>query len=428
MKSDKFKELYSKIDTDASMDHRIKNRLLYYDYDTIKENELKSRFGDRYDSVKKKSFFQRVPAMKPVLPSLAILLFVAAVLIGIRANLFHKAEIPAEGIEASTGKPTGIGSLNNMPSEDSEAENILEANQNIIDKILNDIDGKQITELQKMIEPEAETPQTATDTEVSTDSISITIKEAVPNLSDIPKTDVNDKKTERAASPSDFYDAYFNVITENNVKTSIPSLIIRLHGTVETINPDDLTEVVLTRDGIVIENSVAYSGRMEQFTWNYEDITDFYFEFATVNRVPGKYGLTGNFMGNNFTVYNKYIEEAVTDEVADPEDLESVSWCYLPDEKNQPKIISEVVFYFKGLQNAFHPSDLTELKLTVNGSEIPFSFEERAFRYYEERYDKSGGDTSFNLILKEDLTTSGTYRITGNYLGKAFTSMELMIP
>jgi hypothetical protein len=69
----------------------------------------------------------------------------------------------------------------------------------------------------------------------------------------------------KTSEEGDFYFAYFDVITEKNVKAAIPNLVVRLHGTVNSINPSDLTEVVLTLDGVPIGNGIVLTDKINQF-------------------------------------------------------------------------------------------------------------------------------------------------------------------
>lgn len=54
------------------------------------------------------------------------------------------------------------------------------------------------------------------------------------------------------------------------------------------------------------------------------------------------------------------------------------------------------------------------------------------YKKYVYRYllydNRSGGDTSFNLMTVDSYTKSGSYVITGKYRGVPFTSDEIIIP
>lgn len=428
MKPDKFRELYSRINTDISMDHRIKNRLLYYD--NIKETEDRKGYGESYGKSSNSTALSRLRKLKLILPSLGILICVAIILFGIRANLFSKA--PEHETAASNGQNMDGSDLSSLldsllgdASEGNSETDITDKSQGkvsddpiITEDSISPEEGLDEKSLPKGMSPEeiakGAEGKSLNPSEISPDS----------NQTDAP---VIDTKTEQAVpAAGDFYFAHFDVVTEDSVKASIPSLVIRLYGNVDSIDPADVSDIVLTRNDVPVDNSITANYRKVQFTWGYEEVTDFYFDFVTTNTEPGVYNLTGKYKGIPFDVYNKILEAALTEEPADGEDLTSVGWAFKPDKNDQPMIISELVFYFEGLQNAFYVTDLTDLKVTLNGNEIPISFEENVFRYYEAN-DNNTGDTSFNLIIKEPFITPGTYKVTGNYRGLPFTSMELTI-
>jgi Sec-independent protein translocase protein TatA len=427
MKVNKLKEFFTKIDTDTGMDHRIKNKLLYYDIENIQEGR-KRHYDRRYRKTFRESSSGRT-IFRTMLPSLVILVFIAVILFGIRANLFRSASDPEDSMNAarrsagqySSDLATGSESVVDENGVDnSQEQSAVQATTEAVlnqDTTINESSGEKETTEIKDSDPLDTLQNKVTNTSVSesngTDS-NATAAEAF-------------QSAESKATGGEFYFAWFDVITENNVKASIPNLIVRFHGSLDSMDPSDLTDIVLTRDGVPVDNSITFTGKVDQFKWSNEDITDFYFSFATDNREPGNYGLTGKYKGMTFTVYNKIIEAAVSDAAADPDELNSVSFCYLPDEKDKPKQITELVFNFNGLQNAFYQADLAELKLTCNDEELPVSFEAQVFRYYEANMNNTG-DTSFNLVLKEPFTQSGTYTVTGKYQGVEFTSMEIVIP
>ncbi len=231
----------------------------------------------------------------------------------------------------------------------------------------------------------------------------------------------------QAAPDGDFYFAMLDEVRDNNVKTSIPNLIVRLHGNVDTINPEDLTEVVLTRDGAAVDNALSYTGKKQNFSWQYENITDFYFAFDRVITEPGIYGLTGRYKGVSFEVTNKALEAAVTAEAADGEDLLYAAVLGSIDENGEYIRLTELSFAFDGLQNTFYPSDLTDCVLTRNGKEVSFDYMGDIFRYYE-TYNGIPPFTSYHLILQEALTEPGAYVLTGKYQGIPFASITASIP
>jgi len=224
----------------------------------------------------------------------------------------------------------------------------------------------------------------------------------------------------------ELYFAFFDVISTSSVKTSIPGVIMRFHGDVPKIYSDNFTDIVLTRDGEKIDNPLVMGKDVSHAEWFYEEITDFYFKFEKAITEPGRYSLTGRYGGVPFTVYDKIIEKPVGNVPADPNDLLYVQWSYTTDKNDAPERISEVIFCFKGTQQSFSQSDITNLKLTRNGSEIKFSFEKGVYRYLEA--DGSGVDTQYNLLFSDGgITAPGTYQLSGKYREKAFTSAEITI-
>ena len=136
--------------------------------------------------------------------------------------------------------------------------------------------------------------------------------------------------------------------------------------------------------------------------------------------------MTGRYNGEWFKVYNKIIEEPISDTPAIRPNL-NVGWCFYPEEMKTDKSL-RLVFAFDGKQNKFYQDDLTELVITRNGEEVPFSFMDHVFRYFEYSEWSNSGDTSFNLVLNQEFTESGTYVAKGVYRGVPFTSMEITIP
>jgi len=225
----------------------------------------------------------------------------------------------------------------------------------------------------------------------------------------------------------EFYFAFFDVKSNSSVKTSIPGVIMRFYGNVPAIFPGSFTDIVLTRDGEKIDNPLIMGKEVSHIEWDFEEVTDFYFGFEQEITEPGRYGLTGRYGGVPFTVYDKIIEKPVGDAPADPADMIEVLWFYKAGPNDNPERIDAVAFLFTGNQHSFYISDITNLKMTHNGLEIKFSFEQNIHRYLETNV--SGVDTQFHLgISGGGFTTHGTYQLTGQYRGKAFTTTEIIIP
>jgi hypothetical protein len=441
MKISEYKDIYSKIDTDMSMDRRIKDKLLTYESN---ENAHQKKLNGSYTTSNFKSFLRslsRVTQMRSVLPSIAFLVFIVIALLGASTQLLGK-----NNNELSTGisLQKSTAPISNSTGDATEtiyedtAESLLDETAetpiDVLDEVASEASPVEIPNLigEKLTEEMTES-QTTEITETLIAEFETPTEETPATPIEIGETTaeeaaVAEVNTENpSANDGDFYFAYFDVLTEGDVKAAIPNLIVRLRGKVNIIDPADFTEIVLTRDGIPVENNISYSNRINQFKWGYEEITDFYFEFSYENREPGSYGLTGKYKGVPFTVYNKILESAITDTPAAETDLTQVGWMYFPDESHNPLRIGEIVFYFKGRQNSFYQADLTELKLTLNGQEIACSFIERAVRYYESTMNNDG-DTSYNLVFVDEMTQSGSYVITGKYRGVPFTSHEIVIP
>ena len=247
--------------------------------------------------------------------------------------------------------------------------------------------------------------------------------------------------TKSTPSAEDLLFVTFDPIRQENTATNIglKAMQIRFQGTFNAIDPDDFTDIALTRDGIVIENELTYYGRSERGSW-YGDITDFYFEFADDNREPGCYSLAGKYKGADFECPVIIVEKyPVGDTPADPADLWSIGYAGATDGIQMGTMISldEIALSFRGVQEAFYQSDLTDLKLTLNGTEIEFKFLERVVRYLEgddaKIWEGTGENdyiiirTSFHLILDTPLDIPGTYQLTGNYKSVPFESPLIII-
>jgi hypothetical protein len=434
MKVSKYRELLSRIDTDRSTDEKIKNKLMYNQ--SYEENKLCNKQNEQRKILNKLSnkqnhtddigiskvllkIFSKLTVVRQALPSLAFLIFFVVAILGLKRNLFDETMIPGSDLEKSSESTYE----SNVTITDEAAE--VEITENL-DMKTDETSEVGITEDSEVVSKEGDISE-VTDTiseEAETTSSDFIVDTNENAVGDLDETANDTEEAETLVEDGNFYYAWFDVIADSKVKKSIPYLIVRLHGIVDTIDPSDLTDIVLTRDGEPIENSITLTDKVNQYEWNYENITDFYFEFAYENNEPGVYGLKGKYKGVPFTVYEKIIEASLNEEPADPEDLFYVTWGGFTDAEGNYIRLSELVFSFTGLQNAFYPSDLTELKLTRNNEEIEISFDS-VTRYYEANVNKTG-DTNFNLILKEELTESGTYVISGKYQGKSFSHEEII--
>jgi|GEM_PF-1285107 len=433
MKADKLRELFSKIDTDPEMDLRIKARILSQAAENGKPVK-ESGYGNTEENYKR--YYGNRISMARVLASVVMSVLVitlsAVLLYGLKeaieyfddpwkkqAGSDHTVNLPSA--EDSVIVPGSNDSADNEPVDNDPSHNETDGNvpePSEPDKGSETGDTGNRPEPAKSLEGQetkpGDEPKTVAETGEKPENREGTPPEKEPdNAPDVP------------AVTGPFYLAYFDVISDTKVKTSIPYLVVRLHGKVNTINPSDLTDIILTRNGEAVDNNLKYTGEYRAFTWGYEDVTDFYFEFEHNNVEPGRYALSGKYQGTPFTVTDKIIEGAVSDAPANAEDLLFASFVHMRDENGNPIYLSELAFYFRGRQDSFYQSDLTELKCLLNGEEIPLEFKNDVIRYYE--VDETDY-TQFHLILKDRLTSPGRYTVTGKYRGVSFKSIGIVIP
>jgi len=248
------------------------------------------------------------------------------------------------------------------------------------------------------------------------------------------------------------FGAWFYTVGNCDIKTDIPIIVVRFYGTIDEIDFNDFSDMILTRDGIPVDNKVSYTGIKQQNEWCNMNITDFYFSFEHENREPGIYGFTGKYKGEPFEVYKKIIEAPLGDIPADPDALKNLRYGFNGDTSH----ITSVVFFFNGVQQVFDKSDLTDLKLTLNGEETEFSFEipsvictgtvpDEIFpdwyvpptceqhgyvTRYLEYYDYAGENdvsTMYHLYFGEELSEPGIYQLTGKYRGKEFSTSQMTV-
>ena len=238
-------------------------------------------------------------------------------------------------------------------------------------------------------------------------------------------------------SAEDLDFAFFDLIRQENtaVNIGLNGLVMRFNGIFNSIDADDFTDMILTKDGIPVENDLIYHGRFRQGFW-YGQVTDFYFEFEDGSREPGQYGLTGKYKGVDLKVQQKIVEEyPVGDTPANPADLRSIGYGGMGDGTRTGTMLlslTEISFNFAGRQEAFYMSDLTDLKLTdLTGAEIEFEFTDRVVRYLEVVdgcYGESGEVfTKFHLILEKPIERRGKYIFSGKYRGEPFESAEMRV-
>lgn len=457
MKSNKIKDLYSKIDLDPTMDQRIQNHLLHKAtaYKEGDRREAQHRGSEERFSQYSGHRVSLIRILASVVLSVSVFILVAVMLYGFKSAMVYfndswRKTVSSDGSGDLAENQDDMRSSedSNPVSDNPDAEDdvIVEQPENTDEEpVSGNDDAGDTGETGEGSSQDGNTNGGTGDVEEEGGSTTDNLPEEEPGNAGNEPT-VNDEKmpdeeaeaenyentlpaenTTPESSTAPFYFAHFDVYANSNEKISIPYLVIRLHGTVSTINPADLTDVVLTRDGVIVNNSVKYTGKYNSFKWSYEEVTDFYFKFAYDNVEPGTYGLTGKYQGESFKVYEKIIEAQISDTPADVDALSYVTWMYSTDANDNVTEVSELVFQFRGHQNTFYQSDITELKAFQNGQEIPLELNQWVIRYYESD-GKGSGNTSYNLFLKNSFKASGSYKITGKYRGKDFKSIEIVIP
>lgn len=425
MKISDYKNVFSKIDTDTGMDSRIQNKLLYYEYEDYTGDRSMSK---TYERERERGIRNIISKLVPAVPSVAFLALLLVVFLGIGDRL--KKDGVVEPASENVSPIEQVEEIDGVSTDDVETTENVDVTENVEAAELVEEKPVNSDEVQIIMDDIAEEIGDIIGNNASVDVEAIAPTDAPDSVNDLieevkKKETKSDIKAEEEVG--DFYFAHFDVINTRGYKSSIPGLMIRLHGYIDTINPEDLTDIILTRDGEPVKNGISKKYTVNQFEWGYEKVTDFYFKFYTENREPGVYGLTGKYKGEEFQVYNKVIEGKIEDLPADPQKLQGVHWAYYPDDEGNPQRLSEVVFNFSGTQHKFDPKDLTDIKFTRDGVEIKdYSFLPNVFRYLEVVGDSA--DTSFNLVFKEPFRKSGTYVISGKYQGVPFTSMEITIP
>ena len=216
---------------------------------------------------------------------------------------------------------------------------------------------------------------------------------------------------------AEFYHAVSGRIL--GLKTGIRGVEMRISDAQDGFDANDFTDMVLMRDGVVVNNRLTLKSGVNQGALaSREIIADAYLEFESENNEPGVYSMTGKYKGVEFTVYSKIIEDSIDNTPASPDNFLGAGIVYQSGENGLPLSVGEISFHFSGVQQSFFQSDLAGIILTLNGEIIPLNVHDHIFRYLEVGY--SAVSTSYNLILKERLTTPGVYQLSGYYSEKPF--------
>jgi len=227
----------------------------------------------------------------------------------------------------------------------------------------------------------------------------------------------------------DFDNAWISWVQDEKtgVVTAIRQICMRFNGKQNFINPNDFTDLKLTRDGIAVNNKLTFNGRTEY--WSDIDKTNFYFSFAEENIEPGIYNLTGKYKGLSFKSDYKIVESlsGIGNIAANKNDLHSVEFAFVGESIFNPTAITGIWIYFNLTQQSLYQTDLTDLKLTLNGKDIKFSLTDKISRYIYYTEDTKIPMTVYTLNFKESFISPGTYQLTGKYMGILFNSSEMTI-
>ena len=223
-------------------------------------------------------------------------------------------------------------------------------------------------------------------------------------------------------------DVTFSVLTydsKNGVNLALTGVWIQFNGTYDYINPDDFTDIKLTKDKSVVNVKLIYSGGFNSL---YNNGTEFYFRFEKTITEPGIYSFSGKYRGVSFEnrIYAIIESYPLSDNPANPDDIRDVIFHGTVNNNNEYIKLTNFMFFFYEIQQAFSISDLTDLKLTLNGNEIEFSLQDNVPRQVE--YDKwvnyDSPYTLFYVHFVDELIEPGIYQMTGKYRGKPFASVK----
>ena len=218
----------------------------------------------------------------------------------------------------------------------------------------------------------------------------------------------------------DIESVQFSYVWNGTLATNVNGIRISFGGTFNLIDPDDFTDMVLTRDGVPVDNKVVYNGQR----YEYGDATEFIFEFEQAYTEPGVYGFTGMYKGIPFEVgyYNMIVVEAqpLGEKPANSADLAYAAMASTYDGVHHT--VQNVYFVFKGVQEALNLSDLTEWKVVHDGEETPVTPTGLVHRYAQVL--QSGEiATRFEVLINEEIMfTDLDLIVTGYYMGEPLKS------
>ena len=233
--------------------------------------------------------------------------------------------------------------------------------------------------------------------------------------------------SKKAPGKNDLNYARLSFRIEDGVVVNIPYIDIGFKGEFNDINPEDFTDMKLTRNGILVENEIKYKQIYYDNYFN-QNTTMVIFEFENENTKPGTYGFTGKYKGVAFEALKAIVEETpIGNEPANPNDIRGFSFIgHYNEKEDKCDSVSGIIFNFSGHQQIFNLSDLTSMELTLNNKKIDFEFDENVNRQLSIDYNDNAY-TVFTTYFKETLTNPGRYKLTGRYMGVKFESNEMEV-
>jgi len=234
-------------------------------------------------------------------------------------------------------------------------------------------------------------------------------------------TDYMNSKSRTAPVAKDICGVWFNDGWSDTINPEIRNVMLSFSGSFNYIDPNDLTDMVLTRDGKPIESKAVYNGKR----YDYGSETRFVFDFVQINTEPGVYSYSGKYKGVPFTISNKLIieKQPIGEAPANKNDILRADIIIAISSDRVYHKAQAIEILFKGIQPALYLADLTELKLMIDGRETPFALSGRVVRYLGIR-DGDTVVTEFHLYLQEAISVSAyessRITITGKYMGVPF--------
>lgn len=234
-------------------------------------------------------------------------------------------------------------------------------------------------------------------------------------------TDYMNSKDCKAPAAKDIFGVWFNDGWSEPINSEIRNIMFSFSGSFNYIDPNDFTDMILTRDGKPVENKAVHNGKR----YDYGSETGFVFDFTQINTEPGIYSYSGKYKGVPFNISNKIIIERqpIGEEPANKSDILKADIVISISNDGVNRKAEAIEIIFKGIQPTLYLSDLTDLKLAIDGRETPFTLSGQMFRYLGVR-DGDMVVTEFHLYLQDAISVnereSSRITITGKYMGVPF--------